>query len=74
MSRRRLLHSASLFKKIMENNVHTYLNKKVTHRTEVHNLNLRHKDTLIPPLIARNYLKPHLLKLLKYILNIYQQT
>lgn len=50
MSRRRLLHSACLFHKIITNKIPTYLNKKIQFRTDVHNLNIRFKGTLTPPL------------------------
>lgn len=49
MSRRRLLHSACLFKKIIDNKIPAYLYNKITYRTDVHNLNLRHKGTLSSP-------------------------
>lgn len=50
MSKRRLLHSACLFHKIINSEIPKYLNKKISHRTDVHNLNIRFKGTLTPPL------------------------
>lgn len=49
MSRRRLLHSACLYHKIITNRTPTYLSKKIQFRTDVHNLNIRFKGTLTPP-------------------------
>lgn len=50
MSGRRLLHSACLFHKIVTNKIPKYLNKKISYRTDVHNINIRFKGTLTPPL------------------------
>ena len=50
MSGRRLLHSACLFHKIVTNKIPKYLHKKISYRTDVHNINIRFKGTLTPPL------------------------
>lgn len=49
MSDRRLLHSACLFHKIINNKAPQYLYKKLTFRTDVHNLNVRFRGRLTPP-------------------------
>lgn len=50
MQNRRLLHSACVFHKIIVNKVPAYLYRKITFRTDVHNLNIRSKGNLTPPL------------------------
>lgn len=50
MSRRRLLHSACLYHKVITNKIPKYLSKKISFRTDVHNINIRFKGLLTPPL------------------------
>lgn len=50
MFNRRLLHSSCLFHKIMTNKTPAYLINKITFRTDVHNVNIRYKGALTPPL------------------------
>lgn len=50
MSNRRLLHSACLFHKIIINRTPNYLYRKITFRTDVHNVNIRFKGRLTPPI------------------------
>ena len=56
MSGRHLLHSACLFHEIVNNNAPKYLSKKISHRTDVHNINIRFKGTLTPPFFRRSFL------------------
>lgn len=49
MEYRRLLHSACLYYKIIVNKSPEYLYKKIRFRTDVHNLNIRFKGLLTPP-------------------------
>lgn len=49
MKNRRHLHSSSLYHKIIITNMPSYLYSKITFRTDVHNLNVRFKGTLTPP-------------------------
>lgn len=57
MSERRLLHSACLFHTILTKKTPPYLYRKITHRTDIHNLNIRHKGTLTPPCHRRELFK-----------------
>ena len=49
MHNRRKLHMAVLYFKIVKTKVPTYLHNKLTFRTDVHNLLLRHRNTLTIP-------------------------
>jgi len=49
MYNRRLLHSLTLFHKIITNRAPPYLYNKIRFRTDVHNLNLRHRNTITIP-------------------------
>ena len=49
MSNRRLLHSACLYHKIIINKTPSYLYRKILFRTDVHNVNIRFKGKLTPP-------------------------
>lgn len=49
MSNRRRLHSACLFHKIVINKTPSYLSRKITYRSDVHNVNVRFKGSLTPP-------------------------
>lgn len=50
MSNRRVLHSACLYHKIIANRVPAYLHRKIVFRADVHNVNVRFKGRLTPPL------------------------
>lgn len=50
MAKRRLLHSACLYHKIIINKIPKYLSQKISYRTDVHNINVRFKGLLTPPL------------------------
>lgn len=50
MKQRRTFHSAVLFHKIMQLKKPSYLHKKIIFRTDVHNLNVRFKGTITPPI------------------------
>lgn len=49
MYNRRTLHAANTFHKIIVSKTPLYLYRKITYRTHVHNLNIRHKSILPPP-------------------------
>lgn len=49
MYSRRYVHSATLFFKIIKNQVPKYLHRKLRFRTDVHTLNLRFRGRLTPP-------------------------
>lgn len=49
MGNRRSLHSAILYHKIITFKTPPYLFRKLSFRTDVHNLNIRYKGTLSPP-------------------------
>lgn len=49
MYSRRKLHTAVLYYKIIANKLPKYLTRKITYRTDVHNLNLRHRGLLTIP-------------------------
>ena len=49
MSRRRVLHTVCLFSKILQRESPPYLYLKIRFRTDVHNINVRHKNTLTIP-------------------------
>lgn len=50
MKHRRLLHTASLFHSIILTQKPPYLYRSITFRTDVHNVNIRFKGTLTPPI------------------------
>ena len=50
MCNRRKLHSATIFFNIIKTQQPSYLHCKIRFRTDVHNLNIRFKGTLTPPL------------------------
>ena len=50
MSRRRALHSACLYHKIILHKSPPYLFRKISFRTDVHNINIRHRNTITIPL------------------------
>nr|CAH7750229.1 unnamed protein product [Callosobruchus chinensis] len=50
MSDRRLLHAATVFQKIILHKQPAYLHNKIRYRTDIHNLNLRLKNLITPPL------------------------
>lgn len=50
MKNRRLLHSIALFMKIINTKTPPYLYNKITYRSDVHNLNIRFRGTLTPPI------------------------
>lgn len=50
MERRRLLHAACLYHKIVVNKLPVYLFNKIRFRTDVHTLNIRFKGLLTPPI------------------------
>lgn len=49
MSRRRLLHSASLYHRIILSAAPPYLSRKIKYRTDIHNINVRHRHTVCIP-------------------------
>lgn len=51
MQDRRYLHSAVLFHRIISTHTPSYLHNKINYRTDVHNLNLRNKGQISPPLL-----------------------
>ena len=50
MEGRRLLHISTLYHKIIMSKKPSYLYSKITFRTDVHNINVRYKGTLTPPI------------------------
>jgi len=50
MSNRRTLHSLCLFHRILLSKKPPYLHRKISHRTDVHNVNIRFKGLLTMPL------------------------
>lgn len=50
MSNRRKLHAVTLYFKVLTYKAPQYLYKKIEFRSDVHNLNIRFKGTLTPPL------------------------
>lgn len=57
MKNRRFLHSAALFSKIIANKMPPYLFNKITYRSDVHNINIRFKGNLTPPMHATEIFK-----------------
>lgn len=57
MKNRRELHSACCFYKILKTKTPAYLYNKITFRTDVHTLNLRHKNTLTTPMHCTQFFK-----------------
>jgi len=49
MANRRILHSLCVYHRILSTETPPYLYNKITFRTDVHNLNLRHKNTITIP-------------------------
>ena len=49
MAQRRLLHSACLYHSVICNKTPAYLYNKIRFRTDVHNINVRHKNTITIP-------------------------
>jgi len=50
MENRRFLHCASMFHRVLAVSRPSYLHRKITYRTDVHNLNTRFRGRLSPPL------------------------
>lgn len=57
MENRRLFHSACLYHKILTKKSPEYLYNKIKFRTDVHNLNLRFKGLLTPPIHRTEHFK-----------------
>lgn len=57
MERRRLLHAACLYHKIIVNRCPPYLYQKLKFRTDVHALNLRFRGLLTPPVHRTEFFK-----------------
>lgn len=57
MERRRLLHAACLYHKIIINKCPPYLYSRLRFRTDVHSLNLRFRGLLTPPLHRTEFFK-----------------
>lgn len=57
MHDRRFLHSATLFFSILKLKTPPYLFEKITYRTDIHNINIRFKGTLTPPLHSTHLFK-----------------
>jgi len=49
MSQRRFLHTACFYHRVLFSRTPPYLHNKIRYRTDVHNLNLRHRHTLTIP-------------------------
>lgn len=49
MKERRILHSCCFIRKILDNKTPSYLYEKISFRTDVHNLNLRHRGLMNIP-------------------------
>nr|CAI5827944.1 unnamed protein product [Callosobruchus analis] len=50
MRLRRYTHCMTIYHKIIVNKKPKYLHRKIMFRTDVHNLNLRHRNQIAPPL------------------------
>lgn len=57
MKNRRFLHSAALYSKVITNKIPPYLFNKITYRSDVHNINIRFKGNLTPPMHATEIFK-----------------
>lgn len=57
MENRRKLHSANLYHRILHSKAPPYLHRKVTYRTDVHNMNVRSKGLLSPPLFRTEFFR-----------------
>lgn len=57
MERRRLLHSACLYHRIIVRKIPHYLYNKIQFRTDVHTINVRFKGLLTPPIHHHEYFK-----------------
>lgn len=57
MQSRRLHHSACLYHKVVVTTMPAYLYRKIQFRTDIHNLNLRFKGLLTPPIHVTEFFK-----------------
>lgn len=57
MENRRIMHAAILFHKIIINKMPSYLHRKITFRTDIHNINIRFKTLLTPPKFRTEFFK-----------------
>ena len=57
MENRRKMHSTALFFNIVKTKQPSYLYNKISFRTDVHNLNLRYRGGLTPPLHTSEFFK-----------------
>lgn len=55
MKNRRYLHSLTLFRRIIKRGSPPYLYNKIKFRTDIHNINLRHKNTITIPLHSTKF-------------------
>lgn len=49
MEKRRMLHATVFYHKLITENTPPYLCNKIQYRTDIHNLNLRHRGLITPP-------------------------
>lgn len=57
MRNRRYFHSVCFFIKILQSKSPPYLYNKITFRTDVHNINIRYKHALTPPIHSTQFFK-----------------
>lgn len=57
MEQRRMLHTSVLYHKIITENSPPYLTNKIKYRSDVHNLNLRHRGLITPPVRHTEFFK-----------------
>lgn len=69
MEKRRHFHIANLYHKIIINRQPSYLYRKITFRTDVHNVNIRFKGTLTPPVFKTEHFKCSFSYNIAYVFN-----